>query len=143
MDGDSLDRFLVAQASMYQTALQEIQRGEKDSHWIWYIFPQLRGLGYSTQAFIYGIRGREEAKAYLRHPVLSARLVEITEALLTHKGKNIMEIMGSHIDGVKLRSSMTLFALISEEGSVFHQVLDCFYHGKMDGKTVERLESEV
>ena len=102
---------------------------------MWYIFPQLRGLGRSQMAYAYGINGLEEAKAYLAHPMLSARLIEISEALLTHKEKDIYDIMGD-IDDMKLLSSMTLFALISEDGSVFHQVLDCFYDGEMDEYTL-------
>ena len=92
MDINSLDRFLEAQERMYETALKEIKNGEKESHWMWYIFPQLRGLGKSQLAYTYGINGIEEAKAYIAHPVLSARLIEITEALLTHKGKDIYDI---------------------------------------------------
>ena len=134
MDSNSLNRFLKAQEPMYETALEEIKRGKKESHWVWYIFPQLRGLGYSPNAYTYGINGLDEAEAYLEHPVLSARLIEITEALLSHKGENIEDIMGD-IDALKLRSSMTLFALISEDNSVFHQVLDCFYQGEMDELT--------
>lgn len=135
MDINSLNRFIEAQDRMYQTALSEIKSGCKYSHWIWFIFPQLRGLGRSEMAYNYGISGREEAEAYLAHPILSARLIEITEALLTHKDKNVYAIMGG-IDTKKLKSSMTLFALISEEGSVFHQVLDSFYDGKMDIETI-------
>ena len=123
---------------MYPIALKEIQNGEKESHWMWYIFPQLRGLGRSQMAYAYGINGIEEAKAYLAHPVLSARLIEITEALLTYKGKDIYDIMGD-IDDMKLHSSMTLFALISEDGSVFHQVLDCFFDGEMDEYTIKHI----
>lgn len=134
MDINSLDRFLEAQERMYETALKEIKNGEKESHWMWYIFPQLRGLGRSQMAYTYGINGLEEAKAYLDHPVLSARLIEISEALLKHKNQDIENILGD-IDAMKLRSSMTLFALISEENSVFHQVLDCFYDGKIDEYT--------
>ena len=136
MDINSLDRFLEAQERMYETALKEIKNGEKESHWMWYIFPQLRGLGKSRMAYVYGINGLEEAKAYLAHPVLSARLIEISEALLEHKGKDIEDILGD-IDAMKLRSSMTLFALISENSSIFHQLLDCFYDGKLDEHTLE------
>ena len=136
MDINSLDRFLEAQERMYETALKEIKNGEKESHWMWYIFPQLRGLGKSRMAYVYGINGLEEAKAYLAHPVLSARLIEISEALLEHKGKEIEDILGD-IDAMKLRSSMTLFALISENSSIFHQLLDCFYDGKLDEHTLE------
>lgn len=135
MDINSLDRFLAAQESMYETALKEIKNGEKESHWIWYIFPQLRGLGRSQMAFTYGINGLDEAKAYLDHPVLSARLIEISTALLTHKGKNIKDIMGD-IDALKLRSSMTLFALISDDSSLFRQVLINFYNNKFDRQTI-------
>lgn len=136
MDINSLDRFLEAQERMHEIALKEIKNGEKESHWMWYIFPQLRGLGRSQMAYVYGINGFEEAKAYLEHPVLSARLIEISEALLEHKGKDIEDILGD-IDAMKLRSSMTLFALISEGGSIYHNVLDCFYNGKTDSYTIE------
>ena len=128
MEINSLNRFIDAQNYMYETALTEIKNGMKISHWIWFVFPQLRGLGRSDMAYKYGINGIEEAKEYLAHPVLSARLTEISEALLVHKNKDIEYIMGG-IDAMKLRSSMTLFALVSEENSVFHQVLDCFYNG--------------
>ena len=138
MDSNSLNRFIIAQEYMYVNALEEIKKGEKESHWIWYIFPQLRGLGYSPKAYTYGIDGLEEAKAYLEHPVLSVRLIEITEALLTHQGKDIEDIMGD-IDALKLRSSMTLFALISEPKSAFHRVLEVFYDSKMDEMTLELL----
>ena len=134
MEINSLNRFIDAQNYMYETALTEIKNGMKMSHWIWFIFPQLRGLGRSDMAYKYGINGIEEAKEYLAHPVLSARLTEISEALLVHKNKDIEYIVGG-IDAMKLRSSMTLFALVSEENSVFHQVLDCFYDGEMDDYT--------
>ena len=139
MDINSLDRFLEAQECMYEIALSEIKKGRKRSHWMWFIFPQLRGLGRSNMAYTYGINGIEEAKKYLEHPVLSSRLIEITEALLTHKGKDIYDIMGD-IDDMKLKSCMTLFALISEEGSVFHQVLECFYDGEVDEITLRLLK---
>ena len=135
MDSNSLNRFIIAQEYMYVNALEEIKKGEKESHWIWYIFPQLRGLGYSPKAYTYGINGLEEAKVYLDHPVLSSRLIEITEVLLSHQEKDIEDIMGD-IDALKLRSSMTLFALISEPKSVFHRVLEVFYDSKMDEMTL-------
>lgn len=138
----SLERFIITQEHMYAFALEEIKRGQKCSHWIWCIFPQLRGLGDSYEAEAYGISGLEEAKAYLAHPLLSQRLIEISEALLAHRGKDIRYIMGSGIDAVKLRSSMTLFALASEDNSVFHRVLDCFYGGEYDPLTVDKLKSE-
>lgn len=139
MNINSLDRFLEAQDRMYEIALSEVKKGSKCSHWMWFIFPQLRGLGRSNMAYTYGINGIEEAKEYLNHPVLSSRLIEITEALLTHKGKDIYDIMGD-IDDMKLKSSMTLFALISEEDSVFHQVLESFYDGEMDEVTLRILK---
>lgn len=142
MDVNSLDRFLEAQDKLYETAFSEIKKGSKRSHWMWFIFPQLRGLGSSKMSYIFGVNGIEEAKEYLNHPVLSARLIEITEALLTHKGKDIYDIMGD-IDDMKLKSCMTLFALISEEGSVFHQVLESFYDGEMDYKTVKLLNINI
>ena len=139
MDIRSLNRFLEVQEHTYATALKEIKNGEKESHWIWYIFPQLRGLGRSQMAYTYGIDGVEEAHAYLSHPILSARLLEISVALLTHKDEIIEDVVGD-IDAMKLRSSMTLFALISEDNSIFHQVLDCFYDGKMDDRTIELIK---
>ena len=142
MDINSLDRFLEAQERMYEISLSEIKKGSKRSHWMWFIFPQLRGLGRSNMAYTYGINGIEEAKEYLNHPVLSSRLIEITEALLAHKGKDIYDIMGD-IDDMKLKSCMTLFALISEEGSVFHQVLDCFFGGKMDEVTAKLINKTL
>ena len=139
MDTNSLDRFLEAQERMYETALKEIKNGEKESHWMWYIFPQLRGLGKSRMAYAYGINGLEEAKAYLAHPVLSSRLIEISEALLEHKDQDIEDILGD-IDAMKLRSSMTLFALVSEYDSVFHKVLNQFYDSRKDMHTIELIK---
>ena len=138
MDINSIDRFLEAQERMYETALKEIKNGEKESHWMWYIFPQLRGLGKSQMAYVYGINGIEEAKAYLKHPVLSARLNEICEALLEHKGEDIEDILGD-IDAMKLRSSMTLFACLSVSNSVFHLVLNCFFDSNTDSNTLKKL----
>ena len=139
---ENLNRFLTAQENMYEIALSEIKRGEKESHWMWYIFPQLRGLGRSPMAYKYGLDGVEEAKAYLAHPVLSARLIEISEALLDHKEECIENIMGD-IDAMKLRSSMTLFASLSEEYSVFHRVLDCFYSSEEDEWTLGKVRNNL
>lgn len=139
MDVNSLDRFLEAQESKYDIALKEIQNGKKRTHWMWYIFPQLRGLGRSQMAYAYGINGIEEAKAYLAHPVLSARLFEISEALLEHKDKPAYKILGD-IDDMKLKSCMTLFSLISENGSVFHQALNCFFDGEQDSNTLDLIK---
>ena len=136
MDINSLDRFIVAQEKMYPIALKELKSGKKRSHWMWYIFPQLRGLGMSSMAHTYGISGFEEAKAYLEHPVLSERIYELCGVLLEHKGKSAYEIFGD-IDEMKLKSSMTLFALTNEEYTIFDEVLDCFFEGAMDEATVK------
>ena len=135
---DTLDRFLKAQEHTYSAALREIRAGQKESHWMWFIFPQMRGLGMSAMAYIYGITDRPEAEAYLAHPVLSARLHEITESLLTLDESNPNMIFGE-IDAMKLRSSMTLFAAVSEDASVFHAALDKFFGGRMDQRTLELL----
>ena len=134
MDINSLERFIEAQRGIYPIALAEIVSGRKRTHWMWFVFPQLRGLGSSDMAYFYGISGIDEARAYLAHPVLSRRLIEISEALLIHTDKACTAILGS-VDAMKLCSSMTLFALISEDGSVFHRVLQQYYDGKMDPAT--------
>ena len=138
MNINSLDRFVEAQEAMYPMALDEIKKGCKCTHWIWFVFPQLRGLGYSRKSYEYGISGIDEVEAYLTHPLLSKRLYEITEALLEHKDKDINDIMGE-VDAMKLKSSMTLFGLVSEKDSVFNQVLECFYGGEKDKATLRML----
>lgn len=135
---DTLDRFVNAQESTYQSALREIRAGRKESHWMWFIFPQMRGLGNSSMAYTYGIADRAEAEAYLAHPVLSARLIEITEALLNLDKSNPYAVFGG-IDAMKLCSSMTLFAAVSEGGSVFHRALEKYFAGRMDQRTLELL----
>ena len=136
MDINSLERFVKAQELAYPIALQDIKKGKKRSHWMWYIFPQLRGLGTSTMAHKYGIVDLGEAKAYLEHPVLSARLYELCGELLKHKDKSAYDIFGD-IDEMKLKSSMTLFALTSEDYTIFDQVLEQFFEGEMDEVTVK------
>lgn len=133
---ERLERFLDGQRFGYETALAEMKQGEKRNHWIWYIFPQVKGLGHSPNAQYYGIKDLEEAKAYLQHPVLGQRLREITNAVLTHKGEDIYEIMGSSIDALKFRSSMTLFDLVSRD-DIFAEALDVFYSGQRDPRTIE------
>ena len=135
MDINSLDRFVQAQTLMYPVTLKEIKNGKKRSHWMWYMFPQLRGLGTSFMANMYGISGLAEAKVYLAHPVLSGRLYELCGELLKHKDKTALEIFGD-IDEMKLKSSMTLFALTSEDYTVFDEVLENFFGGEMDKITV-------
>ncbi len=131
----SLDRFLRAQGGIYDGILQELKDGKKQSHWMWFIFPQLRALGQSQIAVFYGIRDLAEATAYLANPVLSARLSECCEALLQHSDRSAIRILGD-IDAQKLRSSMTLFALADGKPSVFHQILDTFFGGKPDETTI-------
>ena len=138
MKEDGLERFLDAQAYSYKNALTEIRGGRKRSHWMWYIFPQIRGLGRSQTARCYAIRDREEAKAYLAHPILGARLLEISRALLELETDDPSYVMGWP-DDMKLRSSMTLFALASGE-TVFRQVLDKFFGGQWDEQTEKLLK---
>ena len=141
MDINSLDRFIEAQEHMYTVALKEIKKGQKYSHWMWYIWPQLRGLGHSENSYVYGISGLDEARAYLAHPILSVRLIEISEAVLKFRNKRPEEILG-RVDAKKLQASMTLFSLVSEENSVFHKVLEQFYHGELSEKTLNILQIE-
>jgi uncharacterized protein (DUF1810 family) len=133
-----LQRFLDAQRTDYPTALAEIKAGRKRSHWMWYVFPQLQGLGFSETARYYGIKDAAEAEAYLKHPVLGSRLVEISQALLPLPGSDANRIMGSP-DDMKLRSSMTLFAAMLGTEPVFQAVLDKFFGGEQDSKTVQLL----
>lgn len=138
----TLERFTERQAHIYEYVVNELKKGKKRSHWMWYIFPQLRGLGESTLSYKYGIEDINEAKVYLEHPVLSVRLVECCEILLTHKDKTAEDIFGE-IDAMKLKSSMTLFAFISEDDSVFHKVINRFCHEIMDVKTMKMLEKNL
>jgi uncharacterized protein (DUF1810 family) len=131
----SLQRFIDAQETSYSTALAEIRRGRKQSHWMWYIFPQIKGLGFSSTAQYYSIIDGREAAAYLQHPVLGSRLVSISEELLKLPGDNATHILGSP-DDVKLKSSMTLFAALPNTNPVFQAVLDKFYRGQADERTL-------
>ena len=133
-----LSRFLEAQNNSYDTALREIRAGRKRSHWMWYIFPQIRGLGYSAMAQHYAIRDLGEAREYLQHPVLGPRLIEISEALLALDQSDPRRVMGSP-DDLKLRSCMTLFQCAAPDQSVFGKVLDKFYGGRPDERTLEIL----
>ena len=138
----NLGRYFRGQDRMYDTALQELKAGKKEHHWMWYIFPQMLGLGQGRTAFIYGIENMEEAGAYLAHPILGPRLIECCEALLRHTDKTAEDILGE-IDAVKLCSSMTLFALVSEDGSVFHRVLKQFFDGRQDPLTLGLAEGNI
>ncbi|MHC6202493.1 DUF1810 domain-containing protein [Breznakiellaceae bacterium SP9] len=138
MDNAGLERFIKAQENKYQAALREIKNGRKESHWMWYIFPQAKGLGLSDTAEYYGIRDIEEARAYLADAVLGQRLYEIAEALLT-LGTNDAQAVFGYPDYLKLRSSMTLFAVADETKAVFQAVLKKYFAGEMDQKTIQLL----
>lgn len=137
---NDLKRFLDAQANDYERALAEIGRGRKQSHWMWYVFPQIAGLGRSETARFYSIRDKREAEDYLAHPVLGARLVEISNALLEIEGKTANQIFGSP-DDLKLKSSMTLFNSLDGAPTVFRQVLDKFFDGAKDWKTLDLIHN--
>ncbi len=134
-DPHNLDRFVQAQEGDYEQAIAEIKSGRKRSHWMWYIFPQFDGLGFSSISKQYAIKSRAEAEAYLAHPVLGPRLIACTEAALRVDGRSALEIFGSP-DDLKLRSCATLFARVSLTGSVFDQLLDKYYSGERDAKTL-------
>ena len=137
-DTYNLERFVEAQEAEYNIALNEIKNGKKETHWMWYIFPQVLGLGFTSVSMEYGIKDMDEATAYLNHPVLGLRLVEISNVLLTLDTNNAREIFGGS-DAVKLRSSMTLFSLVPNADKVFQLVLDKFFNGKKDEKTLQLL----
>lgn len=132
---NDLQRFSDAQERSFETALAEIRRGRKQSHWMWYIFPQIAGLGSSETAKFYAIKNKAEAKEFLAHPTLGNRLIEISNALLEIEGKTANQIFGSP-DDVKLKSSMTLFAALDETNPVFQKVLDKYFDER-DLKTLE------
>jgi uncharacterized protein (DUF1810 family) len=137
-DPFDLNRFLKAQANVYERALAEIRRGDKRSHWMWYIFPQIEGLGFSSMSKRYAINGLDEARAYLEHPVLGPRLLECAEAVMVVEGRPANEIFGSP-DDMKLRSCATLFACVSPPWSVFERLLAKYYGGERDAKTLRLL----
>ena len=133
-----LNRFVEAQNGVYPIALKELQEGRKRSHWMWYIFPQLKYLGHSYNAKYYGISGIAEATAYLQHPILGQRLREVTSAILHLSGNDAESIFGC-IDAMKLRSSMTLFEVVSPQ-DVFSRVLDKYFGGLRDFKSIKLIE---
>ena len=142
-DPFALARFVEAQARSHDDALAELAAGTKRSHWMWYVFPQLRGLGLSPTALFYGIGSREEARAYLAHPVLGPRLLACTRAVLGHPGRSLASIFGSP-DDMKFRSSMTLFAEAAESpeaASPFREALAAFCGGEADPRTLALLET--
>ncbi|MXN91123.1 DUF1810 family protein [Flavobacterium sp. Sd200] len=142
MGSTGLTRFLYAQNQMYLRALDEIKQGKKTSHWMWFIFPQLAGLGRSDTARFYAIKDLQEATDYLKHPVLGQNLVEACSALLHHKDRTALEILGSP-DDIKLRSSMTLFAQVENTHPVFAEVLLKYFGGYFDPLTLELLQDNI
>jgi uncharacterized protein (DUF1810 family) len=137
---DRLARFVEAQdtGGVYDSALRELRAGRKRGHWMWFVFPQLTGLGRSSTAQLYAISGLPETRAYLAHPVLGPRLVECAQALLDLDGGDPVAVLGS-VDAQKLRSSMTLFALAAPDQPVFRAVLDRYFDGELDEATTSRL----
>lgn len=137
--GTDLSRFVEAQASNYAQALVEIKNGQKRSHWMWYVFPQLAGLGVSSTAAFYALNSLQEASDFLNHPILGPRLIDIATAMLHVDGKTATQILGTP-DDIKLRSSMTLFSLVPQAAPVFQAVLDKYYDGIPDPATLALLD---
>jgi uncharacterized protein (DUF1810 family) len=139
-DAHDLQRFVAAQdaAGTYERALAELRAGRKQSHWMWFVFPQIAGLGHSSNARTYAISSLAEAKAYIAHPVLGLRLLECTRTLIALERTSAVEILGE-IDAAKLRSSMTLFATAAPDEPLFGQVLDRYFGGEADAATERRL----
>jgi uncharacterized protein (DUF1810 family) len=140
-NSSSLTRFLEAQNQVYLKALDEIKEGQKRSHWMWFIFPQIKGLGSSEHARFFGIAGLEEAMAYLQHPVLGKHLIEIAGAVLAIQGKLAGEIF-AYPDDLKLHSSMTLFSKVENADPVFSKVIDKYFDGVPDAATLRILEKQ-
>jgi uncharacterized protein (DUF1810 family) len=138
-DAFGLSRFISAQDSVYDGILEELKSGRKRSHWMWYIFPQVNGLGYSATSKLYAINSMEEARAYLNHPVLGSRLLECANAVLAIEGRSASDIFG-YPDDLKLQSCMTLFVSVAGPDSVFVRVLDKYFQGERDVRTLQLLE---
>ena len=137
-DPYQLERFVAAQANAYDQAVAELRRGRKTGHWIWYVFPQIAGLGTSPTSQRFAIRSLDEARAYLQHPVLGRRLIEAAAVLLDNTDSTAEQILGE-LDAMKLRSSMTLFQRAEPDEPVFGRVLDRFFEGIPDAETLRRL----
>ena len=137
---DNLGRFVEAQDRVYERVCQELRDGQKTSHWMWFVFPQLRGLGQSQMAHRYGIGSREEAEAYLNHPVLGPRLRECTGLVNQVQGRSIEEIFG-YPDDLKFRSSMTLFSSVAPGEQIFQDALDKYFGGEPDPRTLDLLST--
>jgi uncharacterized protein (DUF1810 family) len=138
-DPYDLERFVEAQSRVYDTVRAELRQGAKRSHWMWFIFPQIKGLGSSATAVHFAIASREEAAAYLKHPFLGQRLLECTRLVLGVKGRTCEQIFGE-IDSLKFRSSMTLFAEVTLKERVFREALEKYFDGEADESTLEILE---
>ncbi len=139
---NDLSRFLDAQNKLYLTALSEIRKGKKETHWMWFIFPQIKGLGKSDTANLYAISDLQEATDYLEHPILGKHLIEISELLLTFKRKSADGIFGD-LDARKLRSSMTLFSLVENTNPIFQEILEAFFSGECDPLTLSIINSTI
>lgn len=137
-DPRDLQRFVEAQAGVYDTALAELKRGRKTSHWMWFVFPQIAGLGHSQTAQFYALASLDEARAYLAHPVLGPRLIACVEAVNAVEGRTAHQIFGSP-DDLKFRSCLTLFAAVTPPRDVFTRALDRYFDGQPDAKTLERV----
>ena len=138
---NNLERFIDAQGSFYPVALSEIKNGKKQSHWMWFIFPQVEGLGLSTTSKYYAIKDIHEAAEFLKHPVLGQRLIQISHELLNLESNDAHKIFGSP-DDIKLKSSMTLFSLVHNADPVFQLVLDKFFKGSKDSKTLQIIDNQ-
>ena len=139
---NDLSRFLDAQNKLYLTALAEIKKGKKETHWMWFIFPQIKGLGTSDTANLYAIADLKEASEFLEHPILGKHLIEISGILLTFKRKSADGILGD-LDARKLRSSMTLFSMTENTNPIFQEVLDAFFSGESDPLTISIINSTI
>jgi uncharacterized protein (DUF1810 family) len=139
-DNYDLNRFTSAQHEVYSRVLEELKSGMKRTHWMWFIFPQIHGLGQSTTAVYYAIKSMEEAREYLRHPLLGSRLLECAEAVLAIEGRSASQIFG-YPDDLKLKSSMTLFASVADSSPLFVRVLDKYFQGERDARTLQILEN--
>ena len=138
LDPHHLQRFIDAQSSIYEQVCEELRAGRKRSHWMWFIFPQIAGLGHSETARFYAIQSIDEAKAYLEHPVLGSRLLECTSLVMLVSGKSIHDILGSP-DDMKFRSCMTLFARAGADNKPFEDAIEKYFGGRHDPRTLERL----
>lgn len=138
-DPFDLNRFIIAQDKNYDNVIAELKNGQKRTHWMWYVFPQIDGLGHSTTAKLYAIKSIEESRRYLDHPVLGKRLLECTEAVLATEGRSIADIFG-YPDDLKLKSSVTLFSYVAEPSSVFVRILEKYFQGEGDDRTLQILE---